>query len=195
MPQFDVNHTTRAGEATAVIVRDAAPGEHGAIRAVLEAAYRQFASQVPASIYDPYIADILDLDTRARDGRLLVAERAGHIVGTVTFYDDAAAEGVGWPAGWAGLRALGVDPAARGLGIGRLLMDACVDRARQAGASVLCLHTAVIMTAAIALYERMGFQRVPEFDFTPHAYLGTEGDPPTTADGQPVLVIAYRLDL
>jgi ribosomal protein S18 acetylase RimI-like enzyme len=195
MPQFDANRTTRTREATAVTVRDAAAAEHTAIRELLEAAYRQFASILPASIYDPYIADILDLDTRARDGRLLVAERAGRIVGTVTYYEDAGAEGAGWPAGWAGVRALGVDPAARGLGIGQVLMDACLDRARQAGATVLCLHTAEIMTAAIALYERMGFQRVPEFDFEPHGYLHLRGDPPTTPDGRPIMVIAYRLDL
>lgn len=195
MPQSDAQRNTTTGQVTAVTVRDAEPGEHDAIRAVLDAAYRQYAAMVPAAVFDPYIADILDLDSRARAGRLLVAEHAGRIVGTVTFYEDAAAEGVGWPAGWAGLRALGVDPAARARGIGRLLMDACVDRARQAGATILCLHTATIMTTAVALYERMGFVRAPSFDFDPFDYIGTQGDPPTTGDGRPVRVIAYRLDL
>ena len=118
-------------------------------------------------------------------GRLLVAEHDRRVVGTVTFYEDAAAEGLGWPPGWAGLRALGVDPAARGLGAGRALMDACLDRTEAARAPVLCLHTAAFMTAAAAIYEAMGFRRAPAFDF----------DVPAGGGGRPVGVLAYRLDL
>jgi predicted N-acetyltransferase YhbS len=118
-------------------------------------------------------------------GRLLVAEHDRRVVGTVTFYEDAAAEGLGWPPGWAGLRALGVEPAARGLGAGRALMDACLDRAEAARAPVLCLHTAAFMTAAVAIYEAMGFRRAPAFDF----------DVPAGGGAPPVGILAYRLDL
>jgi ribosomal protein S18 acetylase RimI-like enzyme len=108
-------------------------------------------------------------------------------VGTVTFFPDASGEGLGWPSGWAGLRALGVDPARRGLGIGRRLMDECFGRARALGAQVLCLHTAAFMTAAVTMYEAMGFERVPEYDFVASAFV--EGGPDS------VTVIAYRIDL
>jgi predicted N-acetyltransferase YhbS len=172
----------------AVSVRDAEQSDHQGAHSVLLAAYREYAAVLPPAVFDRYLADILDLDTRARVGQLIVAEHAGRIVGTVTFYDDATLEGFGWPAGWAGLRALGVDPEVRGLGIGHALMRACLERARAAGASVLCLHTAEFMTTAVAMYEAMGFRRVPSFDFdaTRHLHLG---------GAQPVRVIAYRLDL
>jgi GNAT superfamily N-acetyltransferase len=187
--------SARTKEATAVTVRDAEPGEHEGIRDLLAAAYRQFAEAVPASIYGPYIADIVDLEPRARAGRLLVAEQAGEILGTVTYYRDAGAAGVGWPPGWAAVRALGVHPAARGGGIGRLLMQACIERARSAGAPVLCLHTAEIMTAAVVIYEQMGFRRVPSFDFRPPGSERLEGERPAAENGRPFMVIAYRLDL
>jgi ribosomal protein S18 acetylase RimI-like enzyme len=87
----------------------------------------------------------------------------------------------------ADLRALAVDPGARGLGIGRTLMEACRDRAVAAGATVLCLHTASFMAAAVAIYREMGFERVPEFDFSPTRRLGVEVD-------TDVKVIAFRLD-
>ena len=177
-----------ADEGAAVSVRGAEPEEHEAIRVLLEAAYRQFASAIPQAIYEPYIADILDLEPRVRAGSLLVAEQAGRLLGTVTFYEQSNAQGVGWPPGWAGVRALGVDTAARGRGIGRLLMEACLDRARRAGAAVLGLHTAEIMTAAVALYEHMGFRRAPTFDFDAPASHRVEGE-------RPITVIAYRLDL
>jgi predicted N-acetyltransferase YhbS len=171
-----------------VRVREADRSEHEAIRAVIAAAYREYTSVLPQVLFDEYLANLLDLDARAEDGTMLVVERAGAIVGTVTFFEDAAGEGLSWPSGWAGLRALAVDPAARGLGIGRMLMGACLDRARAAGATVLCLHTASFMAAAVAIYQAMGFERAPAFDFTPSDYLGIQIE----AD---VRVIAYRLDL
>ena len=94
---------------------------------------REYAAVLPPAVFGPYLADILDLEARDRGGRLLVAEHDRRVVGTVTFYEDAAAEGLGWPPGWAGLRALGVDPAARGLGAGRALVDACLDGPRPPG--------------------------------------------------------------
>jgi ribosomal protein S18 acetylase RimI-like enzyme len=169
----------------AVRVRDAQQSDRRAVRAVLLADYREYAATLPPAVFGPYLADILDLDARDRDGELLVAEHDRRVVGAVTFYEDAAAEGLGWPAGWAGLRALGVDPAARGLGAGRALMDACLERALAARAPVLCLHTAAFMTAAVAIYEAMGFRRVPAFDF----------DVPAGGGAPPVGILAYRLDL
>jgi hypothetical protein len=50
---------------------------------------------LPPAVFGPYLADILDLDARARSGRLLVAEHAGRVAGTVTCYGDAASEGLG----------------------------------------------------------------------------------------------------
>ena len=78
------------------------------------------------------------------------------------------------------VRMLAVSPSARGLGIGEQLVKECMRRARDAGADQLGLHTSASMRAAIALYERMGFVRAPNFDFKPE---GAE------------LVTAYRLDL
>jgi ribosomal protein S18 acetylase RimI-like enzyme len=169
-------------------VRDARLPDRQAIRNVLLAAYREYAAVVPPAIFGPYLADLLDLDARARDGRLLVAGHGGRVAGTVTYHPDAAAEGFGWPAGWAGLRALGVDPAARGRGIGRALVEACQARAEAAGAPVLCLHTASFMTAAVRLYETAGFRREPTHDLDVGPHLRPEAGPS-------VRILAYRLDL
>jgi predicted N-acetyltransferase YhbS len=169
-------------------VRDARLPDRQAIRTVLLAAYREYAAVIPPATFGPYLADLLDLDARARDGRLLVATHAGRVVGTVTYHPDAAAEGVGWPSGWSGLRALAVDPAARGHGIGRALVEACRSRALAAGAPVLCLHTAASMAAAVRLYEAMGFRRAPAHDLD----IGGDLEPDAAA---PVRILGYRLDL
>ena len=65
------------------------------------------------------------------------------------------------------VRLVAVAPAGRGRGVGRALMEACVERARSSGAPGLVLHTMAMMIAARSLYDSMGFGRAPELDFQP----------------------------
>jgi GNAT superfamily N-acetyltransferase len=55
------------------------------------------------------------------------------------------------------LEELFVVPPLRGGGIGRALMDAAIDLARERGAAVMEVGTSESDTAAIALYESSGF--------------------------------------
>lgn len=54
-------------------------------------------------------------------------------------------------------------PAARGLGLGRALAEAAIGVARERGYRELRLDTLPSMTAAIAMYEAMGFRRIPAY--------------------------------
>jgi ribosomal protein S18 acetylase RimI-like enzyme len=53
-----------------------------------------------------------------------------------------------------------VKPARRGHGIGRLLTEECIHRARRDNSSIIALHTTPIMTVALAMYLRMGFAKL-----------------------------------
>jgi putative acetyltransferase len=64
---------------------------------------------------------------------------------------------------YAELKRMFVRPQFRGLGLGKKLLDHLADHARTHGVSLLRLETGIYQTAAIGLYERMGFQRVPPF--------------------------------
>ena len=59
------------------------------------------------------------------------------------------------------------DPAVRGRGVGELLVRECLDRARAAGKRRMVLSTDPRMVAAHRLYERRGFTRLPERDWSP----------------------------
>lgn len=183
----DTIHTLGA-DTVPVVIRKAGPTDEHAVRRVIASAYAEFADVLSPDLFDAYLADLLDLDSRVADATLLVAEVGGDVVGTVSFYPDAAALGFGLPAGWAAFRALAVDPAHRGLGVARALVASCIERATAVRAPVICLHTAQFMTAAVDLYERFGFERIPDFDVNADDLM--EVDDP---DGP--LVIAYRLDL
>jgi hypothetical protein len=83
---------------TGVEVRNAGRSDLPAARRVLLAAYQEYAEVLPPAVFGRYLTDILDVEARARTGRVLVAEHGRKVVGTVTFYPDAAAEGFGRPA-------------------------------------------------------------------------------------------------
>jgi putative acetyltransferase len=54
-----------------------------------------------------------------------------------------------------------VSEAARGTGLGRRLMQACIDRARAEGAPRLYLETNSSLAPALALYRSVGFRDLP----------------------------------
>jgi len=56
-----------------------------------------------------------------------------------------------------------VRPHFRGLGLGTLMLNHLAEYARQQGIEVLRLETGIHQLAAISLYERFGFQRIPPF--------------------------------
>ena len=62
---------------------------------------------------------------------------------------------------------LAVDPSAQGRGVGTALTRHVLDASRSAGkADVVCSSLAT-MRAAHRIYERLGFRRVPERDWSP----------------------------
>ena len=157
------------------LVRDAVPADYPAIREVVIAAYRQYAGQLTLDIFSPYLADVLDLDTHARHGRLFVVEAGERVCAFAAFYPDASGDGFGFPAGWVSGRALAVHPDARGNGVARALLATGEYLALQAGAPVFAFHTHSYMTDAIALYERLGYRRAPQYDFDVAARFGRPG--------------------
>jgi GNAT superfamily N-acetyltransferase len=111
----------------------------------------------------------------------IVAERArgpsGWLVGSVLLFPAEANVYTedGANADWPELRMLAVAPEARGLGLGRALVDECARRARAAGHAYLGLHTEDVMAVAVRMYERAGFARMPELDFRPTPDLVVKG--------------------
>ncbi len=67
------------------------------------------------------------------------------------------------------MKRLYVRRAFRGFGIGRLLAQALLDRARGAGYANMLLDTLDDMESARGLYETLGFEEIPPYYFTPIA--------------------------
>jgi len=69
-----------------------------------------------------------------------------------------------YPDNWAYIRRLGVDPAFRGMGVARRLMEMCIERARINGEKMLGLHTSTMMPEARRLYDKLGFSLIRELE-------------------------------
>jgi GNAT superfamily N-acetyltransferase len=98
----------------------------------------------------------------ARRERCWIAEREGGIVGAVFLVrgpDDRTAK----------LRMLYVEPGARGLGIGRRLVEECRIFARSAGYASILLWTNSILASARRVYEAAGYRLVKS---EPHRSFG-----------------------
>lgn len=98
----------------------------------------------------------------------LVAEMNRKVAGSVLF-DRRVRHHSNWPRTLASFGTLMVDPSQRRRGIGAALVSACIDRAREEGATGLAIDTMPFMTAALEFYGPFGFERWPagDWDGTP----------------------------
>jgi GNAT superfamily N-acetyltransferase len=149
-------------------IRDARPNDRDVIREITLAAYEEYAALIPAH-WEGYRESILATLADVGLAEQFVAVEEGVVAGAVLLFPAgtvvSGSEDVSLVREWPEVRLLAVAPAARGRGIGTVLMRECIRRARRAGASFLSLHTTDVMRAAMCMYEHLGFERFPEIDF------------------------------
>ena len=164
-----------------VAFRIAESHEHSAAAQVILESYAEFGPLLPPDAWERYSQNILDVRIRMTESELLIAVENGEIVGSATFYPARLKRTQSeWPPEWTGARLIAVLPERRGRGIGKAIVEECIRISREQNAAAFALHTTPYMELARGMYERMGFVRVPEYDFHPRPEL---------------TVMAYKYDL
>ena len=116
--------------------------------------------------YEVLVAEILTGFVKAFDPKsenAWIAEQEQKIVGSVLL--------VRAPGNVARLRLLYVEPSARGMGIGRRLVDECIAFARTQGYETLTLWTNDVLVSARRIYQAAGFRLMKE---EPHHSFGKD---------------------
>ncbi len=100
---------------------------------------------------------------------LVAVSEEGTINGGVVFFRDLQYYGSGGTAtqekNAAGFRLLAVPLEFQGLGIGKALTLACIQRAKDHQLSQVIIHSTKAMQTAWQMYERLGFRRSEDLDF------------------------------
>ena len=144
-------------------IREAHEGELDIVASLVVDAYSEFAARMAPDAWSSFAQDIANVHGRKIDAQLLVAEREGRIVGTVTRYPDWR----GAQHGSSAVRVLAVPPEERGTGVGRALVERCLELAREEGKQRVVVSVAQEMDEARDLYDKLGFKREPSLDHEP----------------------------
>jgi GNAT superfamily N-acetyltransferase len=148
-----------------IVLRDARPGDLGWVIERNAAVYAQEFGWNEE--YEALVARIVADFAADRDPRreaVWIAESDGERAGCVFCVRDEKPD-------TARLRLLLVDPAARGRGLGGLLVDECIAFARAAGYAELVLWTNDVLAGARRIYQKAGFELVAE---QPHHSFGQD---------------------
>ena len=157
---------TAPGEDRSVEIRRARPDDVDAVGDLTADAYVG-AGVIPAGA--AYVEFLRDAAHRDREAELWVAAVDGTVVGTVTYVEPGSALVEIAREGEAEMRSLAVSPSATGRGVGEALTRHVIERARSRGLGAVVLCSSTTMHAAHRLYERLGFTRLPERDWSPVA--------------------------
>lgn len=153
-----------------VTISQAQPEDHLAIGQLMVEVYSSlpgFATPEEQPEYYEMLANIGDF-TQKESVELLVAKDDDDILGAVVYIGDMqdyrAAITIE-DADAAAFRLLAVSTNARGLGVGKLLTNACLDKAKSQGRNQMIIHTTDSMKVAWGMYEKIGFVRSTDLDF------------------------------
>ncbi|MBT2479148.1 GNAT family N-acetyltransferase [Streptomyces sp. ISL-94] len=150
-----------------IVIRTAVPDDYAELGDITAQAYLDD-GLLDNNEDDSYERSLRDVAGRAADAEVLVAALGGVLLGGVTFAPPGSRMADIAGPGEAEFRMLTVARAGRGRGAGEALVRACVERARAVeGVTRLVLSTQAQSPAAHRIYERLGFVRTPERDWSP----------------------------
>jgi ribosomal protein S18 acetylase RimI-like enzyme len=126
-----------------------------------------------------YEQELRDVRGRVAVSEVLVAEMEGEVVGCVSLSLGQTALSEVEDPDAATIRMFAVSSEARGRGVGEALVRHCLEQACSNRCRRVRLDTRTSMKGAQRIYERLGFRRAPEHDWSPAAG---------------ILLLAYVLD-
>lgn len=128
-----------------------------------------FPSKEESPKYYEMLANIGEFTKKPATELLVAVSSNNQLLGGVVYFSNMAEYGSGGTAKdvteASGIRLLAVGDNARGMGVGKGLTLACIQKAMAKGHRQVVLHTTKAMQVAWTMYEKLGFKRFTEIDF------------------------------
>lgn len=153
-----------------MLLRDFETSDEAAIGSVALAAFKQFQSHY--ADWPAMASNVCRMADLAKTSELIIAERNGEVVGGVVYVGPYKPKAAYFDQSWPIIRMLVVSPSHRAGGIGKMLTETCLERASRDHSPIIALHTSPIMSVALPMYLRMGFEKfrdAPDIHGVPYA--------------------------
>lgn len=152
-----------------MIIRLAKQEEFENIEKQRLSSYQQYENSVSTEHWKLLKTTLTSKSDQSPGVDVYVAEIDGQIAGSIVLFPSKskAYEWESTASEYPEIRMLAVDSEFRSKGVGKALVQQCIDSSKMKGAKFIGLHTGSFMKDAIRLYEKMGFERVPSLDFIP----------------------------
>lgn len=155
-----------------IVIRQADPVMYADTGRMMVRVYAQlegFPKEEEQPAYYAMLANVGAFTQKPGVELLVAVTGEGSVLGGVVYFSDMQYYGSGGTATLekdaAGFRLLAVDPAARGLGLGKKLTLACIRKAIEQGRAQVIIHSTRSMQTAWSMYTKLGFERSEDLDF------------------------------
>ena len=138
-------------------LREITPADNPALATIIKRTFDEFALPKEGTVYADeatnHLSDVFD-----ESGSVyFIAENEGEVLGGCGLFPTQ-----GLPEGHVELVKYYLAPTARGQGIGKLLLDRCLEEAQALGYTHVYLESFPSLTAAIAIYKNYGFEQLDQ---------------------------------
>lgn len=137
-----------------ITIRNILPGDNKPLAAIIRQTLEEFGANHPGTVYfDPTTDALYELFSGTSGSVYFVAESEGKILGGGGLFPSP-----GLPPGTCELVKMYLLPEARGIGLGKKIIEACIHYARQSGYRHIYIETMPELQQAMRTYEKFGFR-------------------------------------
>jgi putative acetyltransferase len=137
------------------VIRDILQSDNARLAQIIRSSLEEFGAHHPGTVYDDPSTDALFELFQAPKSHYFVATQGDLILGGGGIFPTAAL-----PIDTIELVKMYLVPKARGMGLGKALLFACIHKAKSFGYKNLYLESMPELSTAISLYEHAGFARL-----------------------------------
>lgn len=141
---------------SSVLIRAIAPSDNAELARIIRACLTEFGANRPGTVYYDPTTDALFELFQTPGSHYWVAEKEGVLLGGGGIFPTD-----GLPEATCELVKMYLLPEARGLGLGKTLIERCIQSAKEKGYRDLYLETMPELAKAVKVYEKMGFDYLP----------------------------------